>query len=163
MRHCGNRLALPGRRDLERQLSGDKLSWAKRSTVVGFCHFEKVKLCSSHSLRHQPLCSGGGGLHFLCWLGPVSPLCTPLREAPADEVDECMKFKFNGPPKYTMLEGVAVSYLTLQPQKKKKKKKKNRPQWMTRQVPKPGDPLIPKAARPPGGKLQLFVPLLGRV
>ena len=33
-----------------------------------------VKLCSSHSLRHQPLCSGGGGLHFLCWLGLVSPL-----------------------------------------------------------------------------------------
>ena len=46
--------------------------------LVGFCHSEKVKMCSSHSLRHQPLLSGGGGLQFLCWLGLVSPLCTPL-------------------------------------------------------------------------------------
>ena len=44
--------------------------------LVGFCHSEKVKMCSSHSLRHQPLLSGGGGLQFLCWLGLVSPLCT---------------------------------------------------------------------------------------
>ena len=41
--------------------------------LVGFVISKKLS-CSSHSLRHQPLCSGGGGLHFLCWLGLVSPL-----------------------------------------------------------------------------------------
>ena len=34
--------------------------------------FLKKFLVHSHSLRHQPLCSGGGGFHFLCWLGLVS-------------------------------------------------------------------------------------------
>ena len=32
----------------------------------------------SHSLRRQPLCSGGGDFHFLGWLGLVGPLCTPV-------------------------------------------------------------------------------------
>ena len=31
----------------------------------------------SHSLCHQPLCLGGGGFHFLCWIGLVSPLMYP--------------------------------------------------------------------------------------
>ena len=48
-------------------------------TACGFCRFETVQLLPSHSLRHQRCCSGGGGLHFLCWLGLVSPLmCSPL-------------------------------------------------------------------------------------
>ena len=46
---------------------------SKPGLLVGFVISKKLS-CSSHSLRHQPLCSGGGGLHFLCWLGLVSPL-----------------------------------------------------------------------------------------
>ena len=41
--------------------------------LAGFV-ISKQLSCSSHSLRHQRCCSGGGGLDFLCWLGLVSPL-----------------------------------------------------------------------------------------
>ena len=43
----------------------------------------------SHSLRHQPLCSGGGGFHFFCWLGLVSPNVVYTPHA---------RFAQNGPP-----------------------------------------------------------------
>ena len=49
--------------------------------LVTYCVWngEGNDYANTKSESHQPLCSGGGGFHFLCWLGLVSPLCMPLK------------------------------------------------------------------------------------